>query len=648
MSFSPQFLDEIRARVSLAETIGKRVRLTRRGREHVGLCPFHNEKTPSFTVSEDKGFFHCFGCGEHGDVIGFAMRTDNLTFPEAVERLANSAGLSVPQSTPEDAERARERTSLYTVLETACTWFEEQLANKEGTVGRDYLACRGLDADTIVKFRLGWAPSNRSALKRELAGRGISEAMMDAVGLIGTPDGGGDAYDRFRGRIIFPITDRRGRVVAFGGRAVGDAKPKYLNSPETALFHKGAILYGESLARKAAREVSSVVVVEGYMDVIALHRAGFENAVATLGTALTETQILELWRLVREPIVCFDGDDAGLSAAFRAIDKVLPMLRPGNSLRFALLPRGQDPDSLIEAHGKEAMRRALDQAFSFDGLLWNRIIQGVRLKTTDDRIRLEDKINKTIGKISNPSVQKHYKKEMISRMWKHFSAVFKWKRGEAKDKIDYRGETVSPLFSSQASEYVADVKDINDLHYPFLEIILIAGMIVSPRLIGEFAEEFSKIDIYDDRLSSIRSALIEMHGREDIRTKDDVLKHLESVGLRQGVNEWVLEKGIVMTTRCLRIDATEPSLEELIGDLIRTFEALRMLGEERAVLEEQYAVDETDKSQKKLQSLQREFLEDHHDDRRFYVHGEELRQRLAARAREREHVSDVAHAVGES
>ena len=287
MMFPPQFLDEIRARVSLADTIGRRVRLTRRGREHVGLCPFHNEKTPSFTVSEDKAFFHCFGCGEHGDVIGFAMRIDNLTFPEAVERLADAAGLPLPRQTPEDKAREKERTSLYTVLEAACAWFESQLGETVGAKARDYLNGRGLDAATIAKFRLGWAPDSRIALKRALAAEGISETMMVAAGMLIVPDDGGTSYDRFRGRVIFPITDRGGRIVAFGGRALGDGKPKYLNSPETTLFHKGALVYGHAMARKAAREAREVVVCEGYTDVIALHRAGFENTVAPLGTALT-------------------------------------------------------------------------------------------------------------------------------------------------------------------------------------------------------------------------------------------------------------------------------------------------------------------------------------------------------------------------
>ncbi|MCH7944024.1 MAG: DNA primase, partial [Proteobacteria bacterium] len=277
MSFSPEFLDEIRLRVTLSDSISRRVPLTRKGREFAGLCPFHKEKTPSFTVNDEKGFFHCFGCGAHGDVIGFEMRMDGLSFPEAVERLAGVAGLALPKQTPEDRQRTKQRTSLYGVMEAACVWFEQRLADAGGGRARDYLADRGVSAETIAEFRLGWAPDSRGALKQALAAQGISQAMMSEAGLTGTPEDGGKPYDRFRGRIIFPITDRGGRLVAFGGRALGDGMPKYLNSPETLLFHKGRLLYGLALARKPAHDAGEIIVAEGYMDVIAFQHAGLQH-----------------------------------------------------------------------------------------------------------------------------------------------------------------------------------------------------------------------------------------------------------------------------------------------------------------------------------------------------------------------------------
>jgi DNA primase len=294
MAFPPRFLDELRQRVSLAEIVGRRVKLIRRGREFTGLCPFHNEKTPSFSVVEEKCFYHCFGCGAHGDVIGFTMQTENLSFPEAVEQLARRAGLEVPQESREERERAERQATLQTTVDAACAFFENMLHGPEGRAARAYLEQRGLDDATIRRFRLGFAPDGRDKLKRAVMSATMPEALLLEAGLLRKPEGGGETYDYFRNRVIFPIGDRRGRIIAFGGRVMDDGQPKYLNSPETPLFQKGRNLYGWALARIAAAKDPSAIVVEGYMDVIALHRAGFTTAVAPLGTALTETQIEEL------------------------------------------------------------------------------------------------------------------------------------------------------------------------------------------------------------------------------------------------------------------------------------------------------------------------------------------------------------------
>ncbi|HVH79017.1 MAG TPA: DNA primase, partial [Stellaceae bacterium] len=338
MAFPPGFLDELRSRVSLADLVGKRVRLTRKGREYGGLCPFHNEKTPSFYVVEDKGFFHCFGCGAHGDAVGFVMRSENLDFIEAIERLAGIAGVQVPQQTPQEREKAQRQKTLLEALAAAAKFYEERLWSPAGARGRDYLDRRGLDEETMRRFRLGWAGEDRNALRRALTPEFPLPLLMEA-GLLHASDYGGEPYDYFRERVIFPIGDRAGRVIAFGGRALGDAQPKYLNSPEHPLFEKGRVLYGLSAARvNSAREAEAggagAIVTEGYMDVIALHRAGFNTAVAPLGTALTEAHLGELWRLAPEPVLCFDGDAAGQRAALRALHRALPLLKPGHSLRF--------------------------------------------------------------------------------------------------------------------------------------------------------------------------------------------------------------------------------------------------------------------------------------------------------------------------
>ena len=288
MAFPPQFLDELRARISVSEVIAPKVRLTRRGRESLGLCPFHSEKTPSFTANDDKGFYHCFGCGAHGDIITFTMETEGLNFPEAVEKLAGLAGLPVPRQSPEERERAKDRATLQQVMEQASAWFENQLAQPGGRQALDYLRSRGFTDDTIGQFRLGYAPDGRGRLGQALEARDITREQLIEAGLVKLPDGGGEPRDYFFNRVIFPIADRRGQVIAFGGRILGDGQPKYLNSPETALFHKGRVLYNWARAREAARAAGTVVVVEGYTDVIALAQAGLSNAVAPLGTALTE------------------------------------------------------------------------------------------------------------------------------------------------------------------------------------------------------------------------------------------------------------------------------------------------------------------------------------------------------------------------
>ncbi|HLJ63670.1 MAG TPA: DNA primase, partial [Stellaceae bacterium] len=344
MSFPPAFLDELRRRLSLAERVGRRVKLIRRGREFIGLCPFHNEKTPSFSVVEEKEFYHCFGCGAHGDIISFCMQTESLSFPEAVETLARQAGLDLPKPDPEARARFEARVSLQQAIEAACVFFEERLASAQGAPARAYLERRGLDPATITRFRLGYAPEGRQALKRAL-GEKFPDSMLIEAGLIRKGEDGA-SFDYFHHRVMFPISDRRGEIIAFGARTLGDGQPKYLNSPETPLFQKGQVLYGLATARAAAARQPQAIVTEGYLDVIALQRAGFTTAVAPLGTALGEAQLAELWRMAPEPVLCFDGDAAGERAAARALERALPLLKPGFSLRFASLPAGEDPDTL--------------------------------------------------------------------------------------------------------------------------------------------------------------------------------------------------------------------------------------------------------------------------------------------------------------
>ena len=416
MTFPPSFLDEIRARVSLEGVIGKRVRLLRRGRELIGLCPFHKEKTPSFTVNEEKGFFHCFGCGAHGDVIGFLMRDEGLPFPEAVERLAGDAGLALPARDPRAEAREKERHSLYGVTEAAAAWFESELAGPRSVAARRYLDARGVDEETRAHFRIGFAPDSRSALRTKLEGDGVPEAMMLSAGLVIAPEDGGTPYDRFRSRIVFPICDRRGRVVAFGGRALGERQPKYLNSPETPLFAKGSLLYGHHLAAPTARKANRVIAVEGYMDVIALHQAGIAEAVAPLGTALTEQQMEALWRLAEDPVLCFDGDEAGARAAARAVERALPQLSAKRSLRFATLPAGQDPDTMVRDRGRRAMAEIVAAAVPLSDQLWKMAAGGRTLETPEARARVSKQLQDQVARIPDRDLGFRYMEDFRQRL----------------------------------------------------------------------------------------------------------------------------------------------------------------------------------------------------------------------------------------
>ena len=415
--FPPQFLDELRARLPVSEVAARRVKLKKRGREFVGLSPFNDEKTPSFTVNDQKGFFHDFSSGKHGDIFNFVMETEGVGFPEAVERLASLAGVAVPQPSKQEEAREEHRKTLHDIVSIAATFFAATLASSRGAKARDYLAGRGIKPEVQRQFGLGFAGFERFALKEHLSAKGVAVADMIEAGLLISGDDIAVPYDRFRGRVMFPISDWRGRVIAFGGRALDpEVSPKYLNSPETALFHKGATLYNGAAARQAAHRGATVIVVEGYVDVIAMVAAGYEATVAPLGTALTADQLHALWKLADEPVLCFDGDKAGLRAAYRAIDLALPQLKPGRSLRFALLPEGQDPDDLVRSAGRQAVDEVLAAAAPLSDLLWQRETAAGTLDTPERRAALEARLTQFITAISDEGVRRHYRHDLDTRM----------------------------------------------------------------------------------------------------------------------------------------------------------------------------------------------------------------------------------------
>ncbi|MEH6685231.1 MAG: DNA primase [Qipengyuania sp.] len=416
MALSPQWLDELRMRTTLSAVIGRTLRLTKAGREFKACCPFHNEKTPSFYVNDEKGFYHCFGCEAHGDAIRWLTDQRGLPFMDAVKELAAEAGMEVPAPDPQAARRAEQRASLHDVTAAAQDWFEGNLRGADGAQARSYLGRRGFSDATVREFGFGYAPEDRQALKRAL-GR-FEEPMLIEAGMRITVEDK-EPYDRFRSRLMLPIHDTRGRVIAFGGRILDSEAnpnaPKYLNSPDTPLFDKGRTLYNLHRAAPAARQSGRMIVVEGYMDAIALANAGIREAVAPLGTALTENQIELLWRQVERPILCFDGDKAGQRAAIRAISRALPMLRPAHSLAIVRLPTGMDPDDVIRDQGVGAIEQLLAEPASLLDTLWDFEKAAAPLNSPEDKAGLKARLLDHVDSIQHPDIRALYKRELLER-----------------------------------------------------------------------------------------------------------------------------------------------------------------------------------------------------------------------------------------
>ena len=422
MRFTPQFLDDLRARLPVSEVVGRRVKLKKAGREWKGLSPFQQEKSPSFTVNDQKGFYHDFSSGKHGDIISFLMETEGVGFTEAVERLASMAGVPLPAATPDAARHEQRRKTLYDVMELATKFYADTLASRGGAKARGYLADRAISPAVQLQFRIGYAPGERFALKEYLGAQGIPVEDMIEAGLLVTGDDIPVPYDKFRDRVMFPITDVRNRVIAFGGRALEkDVAAKYMNSPETPLFHKGDNLYNLSAARLAAHNGATLVVVEGYVDVIAMVGAGFPASVAPLGTALTENQLTLLWKMSDEPILCFDGDKAGQKAAWRAADLALPNLLPGKSLRFALLPEGQDPDDLARSGGRAAIEEVISATRGLADVIWAREVEGGTFATPERRAALEKRIGELTNGIRDEVVRRYYRQDLAERLQRTFA-----------------------------------------------------------------------------------------------------------------------------------------------------------------------------------------------------------------------------------
>ncbi|WP_417513729.1 DNA primase [Minwuia sp.] len=526
MAFPKHFLDELRGRVNVVELVGRTVQLKKRGRDHWGCCPFHGEKTASFKVSEDRDDYHCFGCGAHGSAFDFVMQTEGLSFPEAVESLAEFAGMQVPEVTPQDRQQADRMTRLAEANEAAAKWFTSQLHGGAGAEARDYVARRGLSQKAVEEFRLGYAPDRNDGLKSALIERGFSEAELIEAGLIAQPDDGRGSYDRFRHRLIFPIGDRRARIIAFGGRALGDARAKYLNSPETPLFNKSMTLYNFAMAREAARTAGTVIVAEGYMDVIALAEAGFRHVVAPLGTAITEEQIGMLWQMTAEPVLCLDGDEAGLRAAQRAAERALPLLKPGKSLRFALMPEGQDPDDLVRSQGPKALKDLLQTTASISDLLWRSVSTGRPLDTPERRAAMEQDLTRLGFEIADENIRRHYLDDFRDRA----RALFRKQRetgpsGWQPWKPGRRTRRVPPedLTALKASTHTDGSRA--------REETIIAALLDWPDLMAAFEGDLEQLQFRHDDLDAALVSLRDAAMRHPKLDSEAVTRHLHAAGL---------------------------------------------------------------------------------------------------------------------
>jgi DNA primase len=538
MRFSPQFLDELRARLPVSEVVGKRVKLRKAGREWKGLSPFNKEKTPSFFVNDQKLMWFDFSSGKNGNIFDFVMLTEGVSFPEAVERLAAQAGVPMPVMTREAAAHEERRKTLHDIVELAAKFFETTLASRAGARGRGYLLDRGVHAATQLKFRLGYAAPEQYALKEHLGAAKISVEDMIEAGLVVAGEDIPVPYDRFRDRVMFPISDWRGHVIAFGGRALDkDVSAKYLNSPETPLFHKGATLYNIAAARKAAHGGARVIAVEGYIDVIAMVAAGFEATVAPLGTALTAEQLALLWRMADEPLLCFDGDEAGRRAAYRALDVALPLLKAGKSLKLATLPDGQDPDDLARSGGREAIEDVLSAARPLAQVLWARESEAGSFETPERRAALEARIAEVTGSIADEAVRRYYRQEFSGRLRQMFAPV-EIRRRNFNDSRNFNdkgfearprgGQTARPnpnaLRRGDSYAVASPQLAAGPLHrghrasIPRREALILQAAINYPWLLHDHLEELAEAEFRHADTQKLKGALIDVfahHFAED-------------------------------------------------------------------------------------------------------------------------------------
>lgn len=631
MRFSPSFLDEIRDRVPISQIVGARVtwdrRKTNAGRgDWWACCPFHGEKSPSFHCEDKKGRYHCFGCSASGDHFRFLTECQGMQFPEAVEHVASLAGVAMPARDEKAEEREKQRASLHEVMELAAKFFQEKLQAPEGAKARAYLRERWLMPATQNSFRLGYAPDSRNALKEYLAKKGVGKEQIEACGLVVHGPDVPVSYDRFRDRVMFPILDARERVIAFGGRALsGDVMAKYLNSPDTELFHKGNVLFNFARAKKALEKDGALIAVEGYMDVIALAQAGFGQVVAPLGTALTERQLELLWRVSPEPVLCFDGDGAGMRAAWRAADLALPMIEPGRTLRFALLPNGQDPDDLVKTSGPEAFSAVLADTRSLADLLWMRETSGRDFSAPEKRAELDKKLKELASRIKDESVRFHYAQEMRDRAQAFFGTAPRFSKKPEKEGTRFGGSRSGRPGTASGRIVVSDSLARSAMvkqalaHaggvLPLREAVIVVALANHPTLIEENFDAIDTLELSHPDLRQLHAVLIDSLaegsesglGNGEVPDGRDVC--LAAIA-RAGLGE-IWERAVVLVRRARQWPALEDAaIEDARDALAQALHLHRNAGilhKELKAAEMALATEPTDEHYRQLLDIQAQF-----------------------------------------
>lgn len=617
MRFPPSFLDDVKARLPVSEVVRRRVKLVRSGREWKGLSPFNTEKTPSFFVNDQKMAWFDLSAGKNGNIFDFVMETEGLTFPEAVERLAGEAGLPLPQLSPEADAQEQKRAGLHEALDMAADYFSAQLKGPSGNRAREYLAQRGLTDKMQKQFRLGFSLPEKFALRDHLAAKGVSKEVMIEAGLLIHGEDIAVPYDRFRDRIMFPISDRSGRVIAFGGRALAkDVAAKYLNSPETPLFHKGAVLYNHHQARKAAHESGQIIVVEGYVDVIAMASVGLAETVAPLGTALTQDQAELLWKMADEPILCFDGDKAGRKAAYRAIDMALPLIGAGRSLRFALLPEGQDPDDLIRSGGAGAMTDVLSRALPLADLIWLRETEAQDLATPERRAGLERRLGEIAREIKDETLRRYYQADFKDRLFKLFDqrrqrqihpregqsrhAAFGARRGFSREEKDQSPPKASANLS-QSPLFRADKASL-----PPREALILLILLNHPGLLERHLEAIAEIEFANAEAGALRGRLLDCAGSGPL---DEISLRgaLEGAGFVA-----ILQKLDALAAHSshwyVKADAAEADAEEVLKQALTLHRRARSLHKDLHIAEMALAMEATDANLARLKDIHEQLL----------------------------------------